>query len=241
VSSSVIDFSLFAFSHCRGVVAAVTNAGGFGVLGATAYTPEQLDQELSRIDDYRCTRPADVAADPDSVGSAVNTRGKDFAPAPTGHHSTSPQVEMVHDFQAGDRLHYNATVCDVEVRTERLDVEWVDLRQVDHDGVGAGAVPRRGLAAPSGHDCLSKVSPGGLCGALELVEKIHQRAGNGRSERCRRCSPSSSCGGSGSATAGGRRGPTLPWKEAVKIDLGVILLFGAGTVIGSLSAKLGLA
>jgi len=68
VSSSVIDFPLFAFSHCRDVVAAVTNAGGFRVLAATAYTPEQLDQELSWIDNYRCTRPADVAADPDSAG-----------------------------------------------------------------------------------------------------------------------------------------------------------------------------
>jgi NAD(P)H-dependent flavin oxidoreductase YrpB (nitropropane dioxygenase family) len=45
-----IDFPLFAFSHCRDVVAAVTNAGGFGVLGATAYTPEQLDRELTWID-----------------------------------------------------------------------------------------------------------------------------------------------------------------------------------------------
>jgi NAD(P)H-dependent flavin oxidoreductase YrpB (nitropropane dioxygenase family) len=47
-----IDFPLFAFSHCRDVVAAVTNAGGFGVLGATAFTPELLDQELSWIDDH---------------------------------------------------------------------------------------------------------------------------------------------------------------------------------------------
>ena len=31
-----IDVPIFAFSHCRDVVAAVTNAGGFGVLGATA-------------------------------------------------------------------------------------------------------------------------------------------------------------------------------------------------------------
>ena len=30
-----IDFPLFAFSHCRDVVAAVTNAGGFGVLVLT--------------------------------------------------------------------------------------------------------------------------------------------------------------------------------------------------------------
>jgi NAD(P)H-dependent flavin oxidoreductase YrpB (nitropropane dioxygenase family) len=52
-----IDFPLFAFSHCRDVVAAVTNAGGLGVLGATAYTPELLDQELKWIDDHVGGRP----------------------------------------------------------------------------------------------------------------------------------------------------------------------------------------
>ena len=52
-----IDFPLFAFSHCRDVVAAVTNAGGFGVLGGTAFTPEQLDQELSWIDDQVDGKP----------------------------------------------------------------------------------------------------------------------------------------------------------------------------------------
>ena len=52
-----IDFPLFAFSHCRDVVAAVTNAGGFGVLGATAFTPDLLDQELSWIDDHVGGKP----------------------------------------------------------------------------------------------------------------------------------------------------------------------------------------
>ena len=52
-----IDFPLFAFSHCRDVVAAVTNAGGFGVLGATAYTPEQLDRELAWIDEQVGGKP----------------------------------------------------------------------------------------------------------------------------------------------------------------------------------------
>jgi NAD(P)H-dependent flavin oxidoreductase YrpB (nitropropane dioxygenase family) len=55
-----IDFPLFAFSHCRDVVAAVTNAGGFGVLGGTAFTPEALDQELSWIDDQVRGRPYGV-------------------------------------------------------------------------------------------------------------------------------------------------------------------------------------
>jgi NAD(P)H-dependent flavin oxidoreductase YrpB (nitropropane dioxygenase family) len=52
-----IDFPLFAFSHCRDVVAAVTNAGGFGVLGGTAFTPEQLDQELTWIDEQVGNKP----------------------------------------------------------------------------------------------------------------------------------------------------------------------------------------
>lgn len=52
-----IDFPLFAFSHCRDVVAAVTNAGGFGVLGGAAYTPEQLDQELTWIDEQVKGKP----------------------------------------------------------------------------------------------------------------------------------------------------------------------------------------
>ena len=44
------EFPLFAFSHCRDVVAAVSKAGGFGVLGATRFTPEQLEEELDWID-----------------------------------------------------------------------------------------------------------------------------------------------------------------------------------------------
>jgi len=52
-----IDLPLVAFSHCRDVVAAVTNAGGFGVLGASMHTPEQLEHELAWIDDHTGGRP----------------------------------------------------------------------------------------------------------------------------------------------------------------------------------------
>lgn len=45
-----IEFPLFAFSHCRDVVAEVTNAGGFGVLGAVGLTPETLQMQLDWID-----------------------------------------------------------------------------------------------------------------------------------------------------------------------------------------------
>lgn len=55
-----IEFPIFAFSHCRDVVAAVTNAGGFGVLGALAYEPERLEVELNWIDDHVKGKPYGV-------------------------------------------------------------------------------------------------------------------------------------------------------------------------------------
>jgi len=55
-----VEFPIVAFSHCRDVVTAVTNAGGFGVLGAVAYTPEELEATLSWIDSEVHGRPYGV-------------------------------------------------------------------------------------------------------------------------------------------------------------------------------------
>jgi NAD(P)H-dependent flavin oxidoreductase YrpB (nitropropane dioxygenase family) len=52
-----IEFPLLAFSHCRDVVAAVSRAGGFGVFGATAHTPETIREELKWIDDHVDGKP----------------------------------------------------------------------------------------------------------------------------------------------------------------------------------------
>jgi NAD(P)H-dependent flavin oxidoreductase YrpB (nitropropane dioxygenase family) len=55
-----IDFPILAFTHCRDVAAAVTNAGGLGVLGAVAHTPEQLDIDLKWIAEQTKGRPFGV-------------------------------------------------------------------------------------------------------------------------------------------------------------------------------------
>jgi NAD(P)H-dependent flavin oxidoreductase YrpB (nitropropane dioxygenase family) len=44
------DVPIFSFSHCRDVTAAVTNAGGVGVQGAVAHTPEELEIDLTWIE-----------------------------------------------------------------------------------------------------------------------------------------------------------------------------------------------
>jgi NAD(P)H-dependent flavin oxidoreductase YrpB (nitropropane dioxygenase family) len=55
-----IELPIVAFSHCRDVVAAVTNAGGLGVLGAGTHSPEHLETELTWIDEQTKGRPYGV-------------------------------------------------------------------------------------------------------------------------------------------------------------------------------------
>ena len=55
-----IEFPIFAFSHCRDVVAAVSKVGGLGVLGAVAHTPEQLEIDLAWIEAEVGDRPFGV-------------------------------------------------------------------------------------------------------------------------------------------------------------------------------------
>jgi NAD(P)H-dependent flavin oxidoreductase YrpB (nitropropane dioxygenase family) len=55
-----IDLPIFAFSHCRDVVAAVSRAGGLGVLGAVAFSPKKLEVELNWIDEHVDGRPYGV-------------------------------------------------------------------------------------------------------------------------------------------------------------------------------------
>ena len=52
-----IDVPILAFTHCRDVVTAVTKAGGMGVLGAVAHSPEQLEIDLKWIEAEIGDRP----------------------------------------------------------------------------------------------------------------------------------------------------------------------------------------
>ena len=45
-----IEYPIFAFTHCRDVVVAVSKAGGLGVLGAAIHTDERLETDLAWID-----------------------------------------------------------------------------------------------------------------------------------------------------------------------------------------------
>jgi NAD(P)H-dependent flavin oxidoreductase YrpB (nitropropane dioxygenase family) len=84
-----IELPIFAFSHCRDVVAAVSRAGGFGVLGAVAFGPEQLERELDWIDAHAGGKPygVDLLVPATYVGSGEGgLEGRDLAAlVPAGH------------------------------------------------------------------------------------------------------------------------------------------------------------
>jgi NAD(P)H-dependent flavin oxidoreductase YrpB (nitropropane dioxygenase family) len=69
-----IEFPLVAFSHCRDVVAAVSRAGGFGVLGATGHSPDSVHRELAWIDEHCGGKPYGIdVLMPENMATAGET------------------------------------------------------------------------------------------------------------------------------------------------------------------------
>jgi NAD(P)H-dependent flavin oxidoreductase YrpB (nitropropane dioxygenase family) len=97
-----IDFPLFAFSHCRDVVAAVTNAGGLGVLGGVAFRPDQLEQELCWIDDHVGGKPygVDIIVPAKYEGKGENlTRDQLATRIPDEHRAFINELLVAHNIE----------------------------------------------------------------------------------------------------------------------------------------------
>ena len=97
-----IEFPIFAFTHCRDVVAAVSRAGGFGVLGAVGFSAEQLAIELDWIDQNVGDHPYGVdiviPGKYEGIGEMDATKLADSlrAMVPQGHIDFAKQVLADH-------------------------------------------------------------------------------------------------------------------------------------------------
>jgi NAD(P)H-dependent flavin oxidoreductase YrpB (nitropropane dioxygenase family) len=90
-----IEFPLFAFSHCRDVVAEVSRAGGMGVFGAASMSAERLEEELAWIDAHIDGKPYGVdLLIPDKVlGKGAAFDGESLLRGvPEGHKEFAAQV-----------------------------------------------------------------------------------------------------------------------------------------------------
>ena len=100
-----IEFPMVAFSHCRDVVAAVSKAGGMGVLGAVGLSPEKLEIELNWIDEHDDGKPngVDVLVPNSYVGKGENLTTDDLrAMIPQEHREFRADVLEKYDIEAND-------------------------------------------------------------------------------------------------------------------------------------------
>jgi len=118
-----IEFPLFAFSHSRDVVAAVSKAGGMGVLGAVGMSPDRLREELDWIEAHVNGMPYGLdlivpnkfegkgeAFDADKLLAALPQTHKDFAAGILKAHGV--------DATAADENRRNATGWSQNLREE---------------------------------------------------------------------------------------------------------------------------
>src|SRR3954452_24679747 len=134
-----IEFPIFAFSHCRDVVAAVSRAGGLGVLGAVAFPAEQLEVELNWIDDNVGDKPYGVdivipgkyegvgEQDPEKLHQMlkdmVPQEHRDFAQKLLADHGV-PEIPEGEKFGSGELLGWTAATAapqiEVALRHEKV-------------------------------------------------------------------------------------------------------------------------
>jgi NAD(P)H-dependent flavin oxidoreductase YrpB (nitropropane dioxygenase family) len=130
-----IELPLLAFSHCRDVVAAVTNAGGFGVLGASMHAPQQFEHELAWIDDHTDGRPygADILVpekfagkgeglDVAALHAMIGQPQRDFVAALLEEHGIDPRGPSGQGGQGGQDGEPDSTTISDEVGERLLEV-----------------------------------------------------------------------------------------------------------------------
>lgn len=101
-----MEAPIFAFSHCRDVVAAVSRNGGVGVLGTTRITADELEVELDWIDDHCEGRPYGVdvmfpSNAPKEFENLTPARARELIPQ--GHWDFMDDVLRQHRLPVADR------------------------------------------------------------------------------------------------------------------------------------------
>jgi len=141
-----IDVPILAFTHCRDVAAAVTRAGGMGVLGAVAHTPEQLEIDLAWIE-------AEVGDRPFGVDLIVPAK---YAGSDGGGYSLD-------DIRALIPAEHVAYVDDI-------------LRRYDVPELPASEEPRSALGRPGAADDVAAPFSEGQAGPLLEIALAHRSA-----------------------------------------------------------------
>src|SRR5947199_241220 len=145
-----IEFPLLAFSHCRDVVAAVSRAGGFGVLGATAHTPESVERELKWIDEHVDGKPYGIdVLIPENISTAGEknvTRKSLEARVTPAHRAFTRELLKKYDIEltSSDVADNEPQPFDAQCAMEVLDVAFTHPIRLIANALG---VPPKAMSA----------------------------------------------------------------------------------------------
>ena len=124
-----LEYPIVSFGHCRDVVIEITNAGGFGVYGVAGMTPDEIDRELTWIEEKVQGKPFGV--DVIVSGSMPQTGNReDFEQQIPAEHWAWIQ-KLREEFEIPDFRHPDGTVINGRPRGERIATQEATRAQLE--------------------------------------------------------------------------------------------------------------
>lgn len=161
-----MEFPIIGFSHCRDVVGAVSRSGGLGVLGAGGLDADELDRELSRLDEesHGCPYGVDLVIPAKTLGDDPDVL---MAQIPEGHRRF---VDNLYDRFGIPRPPAESPESDKRIRGRRRASEQVEVTLTHRVALIAAALgPPPAFLVDAAHE--RGVLVAGLVGAPEHVPR----------------------------------------------------------------------
>jgi NAD(P)H-dependent flavin oxidoreductase YrpB (nitropropane dioxygenase family) len=136
-----IEFPIIAFTHCKDVVAAVVNAGGFAVLGEAMHTPDDIAADIKWIRSRVGDKPFGIDLVLPASAPGADTLEKLLAGIPEEHRKFAQHIKekyKVPEPKAGQALHQWGGL-NQEIARRQLDVILEERVPVFISGLGSPA------------------------------------------------------------------------------------------------------
>ena len=133
-----IEFPIIAFTHCKDVVAAVVNAGGFAVLGEAMNTPEDIEADIRWIRQKVGDKPFGIDLVLPASAPPTDTLEDLLAKIPEEHRAYAQKIKKDYDVpdpKAAQDLHHWGGL-NQEIARKQLDVVLEEKAPVFTSGLG---------------------------------------------------------------------------------------------------------
>ena len=136
-----IEYPIIAFTHCKDVVAAVVNAGGFAVLGEAMHTPDEIAADIKWIRSRVGSRPFGIDLVLPASAPTADTLEKLLAGIPEEHRRFAQSIKEKYNVPEpkGQQALHQWGGLNQEIARKQLDVILEERAPVFVSGLGSPA------------------------------------------------------------------------------------------------------